>query len=127
MAVYGCIGVSTRAGDVPKTSPELAPGDWRRLGYSKLELEAALGAPLDNCPRVHARDCTAAEFAERFEARSQPCIIEGLLDGWGAMGKWSIEWLADALGDVDVKCGEDAGSGERVEVVLASFGAYCAG
>ena len=110
-----------------RVRPELAPGDWRRLGYSKLELDAALGAPLDNCPRVHARDCTAAEFAECFEARSQPCVIEGLLDGWGATGKWSIEWLADTLGDVDVKCGEDAGSGERVEVVLRRDGLVALG
>jgi histone arginine demethylase JMJD6 len=59
-----------------------------------------------------------------FEKCSQPCIIEGLLDEWAAAGKWSLEWFAEAHGELQVRCGDDA-DGERVEMDLQTFRTYC--
>jgi len=42
-----------------------------RRGASEINLDEALGAPLDNCPRVHVQACSRSDFIERFEKQSQ--------------------------------------------------------
>ncbi|SEU24980.1 Cupin-like domain-containing protein [Myxococcus fulvus] len=56
------------------------------------------------------RGLVAQDFFERYYARNQPVVIEGLLDDWPARTRWTPEWLAEHFGDepVEVMAGRDA-------------------
>ena len=61
---------------------------------------------------MQAQDCSCAEFIEQFEKRSQPCIIQGLVEKWVAHQKWSSDWFAHRHPKLRLKCGDDS-DGDR--------------
>mmetsp|Transcript_13991 Transcript_13991/g.33924 ORF Transcript_13991/g.33924 Transcript_13991/m.33924 type:complete len:471 (-) Transcript_13991:112-1524(-) len=60
---------------------------------------------VDTIPRVAASDLTQAEFVKRFDGPGKPVIITGACEGWGAMKKWSREYLEEVGGDSKFMCG----------------------
>jgi len=50
------------------------------------------------------------EFFERYYLRNRPVIIEGLLEDWPALSRWTLEWLAERFGgeEVEVMAGRDS-------------------
>ncbi|MCP3167968.1 cupin-like domain-containing protein [Myxococcus qinghaiensis] len=49
-------------------------------------------------------------FFERYYVTNRPVILEGVLDDWPALKRWSPEWLVERFGDeeVEVMAGRDA-------------------
>ena len=81
-----------------------AESDWGKHGYWK-DTAAALPPTLENMPRIHCDECSAAEFVERFERPALPCVISGFADGTPA-ASWTTKAMGDRFGDVKFKCGE---------------------
>ena len=85
MAVDGCIGVSTRAGDVPKTSPDLAPGVATEAGALCLDVDAG---DLQVEPGVTACDAkNEVEVRRRFRCCGVAVVLrrrDAVLAGDGA-------------------------------------------
>jgi hypothetical protein len=52
-----------------------------------------------------------AEFFDEYYCQNRPVIITGMMDDWPAREKWSLRYLEDACGDIDVEVqwGRDAG------------------
>ncbi|MFP2929766.1 cupin-like domain-containing protein [Pyxidicoccus sp. 3LG] len=50
------------------------------------------------------------EFFERYYLRNRPVIVEGLMEGWPALSRWTLEWLAERFGDevVEVMAGRES-------------------
>lgn len=46
----------------------------------------------------------AHEFAARFAARNLPCVLRGAASHWGAVRKWSIEYITSVMGSTPVTC-----------------------
>ena len=119
--------------------------------------EHELSAPVDStsvaadrvqrrahCPRVCADSITADAFYERFLKANRPCIISGLIGGWGAVRQWRREdgtpdideltngALRDAAVpvdvdvDVDADADDDVAAGARrtVEMTFGEFAAW---
>lgn len=62
-------------------------------------------------PRVERRrHLSPDEFFERYYWRNRPVIIEGLLEDWPALKRWTPEWLAGRFGgeEVEVMAGRDS-------------------
>lgn len=99
---------------------EMDAAEWSTHGYAALDLDAVLGKAEGNCARVHIQDLSPASFSELYE--DKPCIIEGMLDGWGARD-WAPEALADRFGGAKFKCG-DTEAGHKVTISLRAYHAY---
>lgn len=89
-------------------------GPLRRELESLLEARAALHAQqypgeapawVDRCHQL-----SPEVFFERYYLRNRPVIIEGLLEDWPALKRWTPEWLAERFGgeQVEVMAGRDA-------------------
>ncbi|CAD5219650.1 unnamed protein product [Bursaphelenchus okinawaensis] len=61
----------------------------------------------DNIERVDGREITIEEFQERFEKRSVPVILTGIIDHWDANKKWTLDRLYKKYRNQKFKCGED--------------------
>ncbi|WP_223753965.1 cupin-like domain-containing protein [Myxococcus sp. RHSTA-1-4] len=62
-------------------------------------------------PRVERRKhLPPEEFFERYYLRNRPVIVEGLLEDWPALSRWTPEWLAERFGDepVEVMAGRES-------------------
>jgi hypothetical protein len=62
-------------------------------------------------PRVERRRHLAPdEFFGRYYLRNRPVIVEGLLEDWPALSRWTPEWLAERFGgeEVEVMAGRDS-------------------
>src|SRR4051812_28041713 len=70
-------------------------------------------SPLERVDAIPPR-----EFLERYRRHDRPVVIRGAVDSWPAMSRWSIEYLRDKVGDVevDVMAYEEGGRNERVYV-----------
>lgn len=76
-----------------------------RAALYRQELEKAGG------PRVERRrGLSPEEFFERYYHRNRPVIIEGLMEDWPALSRWTPEWLAERFGDepVEVMAGRES-------------------
>ncbi len=49
------------------------------------------------------RGVSADELYERYYARSLPVVLEGYLEGWPALAKWTPEHLAERFGGVPIE------------------------
>jgi hypothetical protein len=62
-------------------------------------------------PRVERRKhLSPEEFFARYYLRNRPVIVEGLMEDWPALARWTPEWLAERFGDepVEVMAGREA-------------------
>ena len=59
---------------------EIRLDQWNQYGFCKIDLDKALGPPLNNIDYIHCDDCSPAEFIERFEVPCKPVVIRGLMD-----------------------------------------------
>ena len=76
----------------------LAKRDWLLASYGRLaSLDGLLGA----VPTV--RHLPAAAFFRDYYAAHRPVLIDGLIDGWPAFGRWSLEYFEERLGDAIVE------------------------
>lgn len=72
----------------------------------------------DNITRV--RGLSVEDFITNFEEPNKPVLLEGCLDDWGAVKKWSKEYLSDVAGDVEFAVGP-------VEMKLENYFKYSDG
>src|SRR5258706_12736240 len=75
-------------------------------------------------PIPRLRRPTTEEFG-RFVRRRRPVVIEGALDGWGALSSWTLDRLVTAAANTRVRVqsrtGEDARDFEYREVAFAEL------
>ncbi len=61
----------------------------------------------DQAPRPaeveRRRGITVDELYSHYYARSRPVVLEGFLEGWPALAKWTPEHLAERFGDVPIE------------------------
>ncbi|CAN8298428.1 unnamed protein product [Cochlearia groenlandica] len=57
----------------------------------------------DNIMRV--KGISVEDFITKFEEPNKPVLIEGCLDGWPAIEKWSRDYLTNVVGDVEFAAG----------------------
>ncbi|CAA7026818.1 unnamed protein product [Microthlaspi erraticum] len=57
----------------------------------------------DNIVRV--RGISVEDFIAEFEEPNKPVLLEGCLDDWPAIGKWSRDYLIKVAGDVEFAAG----------------------
>lgn len=72
----------------------------------------------DNIARVSG--VSVEEFIEKFEEPNKPVLLEGCLDDWGAVTKWTKEYLTKVSGDVEFAVGP-------VEMKLENYFRYSDG
>ena len=58
------------------------------------------------------RDLSSQEFLEHFYAPSRPALIEGDVADWAVLGRWTPEYLAQAVGDAEIEYGDSRSDGE---------------
>jgi hypothetical protein len=63
------------------------------------------------------RGLSGEEFLDRFYAPSRPVVIEGAMDGWPALERWTADYLASKIGPaaVEVQAGRDANDDFDIE------------
>ena len=96
--------------------PYLEAGDWVAQRLRKLEsildVHNALARAGEDATGIARRNSlSACEFLVEFYARSRPVVLEGVLDAWPALARWTPEYLAATCGDclVDVMDGRHEG------------------
>ncbi|MCP3104975.1 cupin-like domain-containing protein [Myxococcus sp. K15C18031901] len=80
---------------------------------SLLEARSALasqGQDAEPAEVERRRGLSPEGFFEEYYLRNRPVIVEGLLDDWPALTRWTPEWLVSRFGDeqVEVMAGRDA-------------------
>ena len=53
-----------------------------------------------HCPRICAESITESIFYDRFLRTNRPCIISGLIDGWGSVQRWRHEDGSPNIGEL---------------------------
>lgn len=66
-----------------------------------VERQRTLAPGAESIPRVRAP--SSAEFLRHFYAASRPVVIEGAIDGWPAMRRWTPDYLAERVGDAEIE------------------------
>jgi len=52
---------------------------------------------------AYVRDLTSDEFLDNFYAPSRPVLIEGELDSWPVLNRWTPAYLAETVGDAEIE------------------------
>ena len=71
---------------------------WACIAYD-LDLSLPKFYALNNIPVISATDTSFASFIEHYEARNAPVVISDAISGWGALSKWSDEYLSQVCGE----------------------------
>lgn len=99
----------------PPPKPEPAPPPQSNLALRRrdwlldtIEGQRALSARTGGIPRV--RGLSSQDFLDIFYAPGRPVVIEGELDEWPALARWTPDYLRTAIGGATVECqaGRDA-------------------
>lgn len=85
------------AGD-PAAALALRRRDWM---LRTIERQRLLAPGAGSVPRVRAP--SSAEFLRHFYAASRPVVIEGAIENWPAMRRWTATYLAERVGDAEVE------------------------
>ncbi|CAE8632385.1 unnamed protein product, partial [Polarella glacialis] len=77
-----------------------------------VQVDPKLQVPVREIPRLrYPQDLTPERFEREFAARSEPCIIEGLVDDWAAFSDPKRNWRGkrwdDFMGDEMIDVGFD--------------------
>ncbi|MBZ6378078.1 MULTISPECIES: cupin-like domain-containing protein [Pacificimonas] len=71
--------------------------DWLLRNVGQL---AALRMQDRTIPRL--RDLSPEAFFRDYYAANLPVVLEGMIDNWPAMSRWSLDYLEERLGDVPI-------------------------
>ena len=66
-----------------------------------IERQRLLAPGTESVPRVRAP--SSAEFLRHFYAVGRPVVIEGAIDGWPALRRWTPAYLAERVGDAEIE------------------------
>lgn len=66
-----------------------------------IERQRLLAPGTESIPRVRAP--SSAEFLRHFYAASRPVVIEGAIEAWPAMKRWTPAYLAERVGDAEIE------------------------
>jgi hypothetical protein len=75
---------------------------------------ARLSSSYGTVPRVHKP--SREEFLENFYSQNKPCIIEGAIDDWPALTKWTGDYLKEKCGDAIVEVQANRNSDAEYEL-----------
>lgn len=81
-----------------------------RIGKLEAQLDVydslqALVAPAGTLPRE--RSLAPGDFLERYYSANRPVVIEGLMERWDAVRRWTPEYLKETYGDREVMAETD--------------------
>jgi cupin-like protein len=89
----------------------IAKRDWALRIHGRL---AGIRAESLSIPTVNKIDPT--RFFEDFYAANRPVVLTGLVDHWPAFTKWSLDYLAERVGDAVVELQAQRTSAEDYEL-----------
>jgi hypothetical protein len=89
----------------------IAKREWMLRIHSRLAGARADGLSI---PRVDRID--PAAFFEDFYAANRPVVLTGLVDHWPALNKWTLDFLAEKVGDAIVELQGDRASADDYEL-----------
>lgn len=92
----------------------LAKRDWILASYGRL---AGIDGGLDTIAR--ARDLPAETFFRDYYAAHRPVLIDGLVDGWPALERWSLDYFEQRLGDavIEIQTGRNSDRDYEIQSV----------
>ncbi|KAG1333885.1 F-box protein [Cocos nucifera] len=100
------------SGIAPRSAPSHGAAITIRNFYSDYLFQSWLCANLEMKPEWLERDnierrrgISVEEFVESFEEPNRPVLLEGCLESWPAMEKWTWEQLVKVCGDVKFAAG----------------------
>ncbi len=83
----------------------IAKRDWTLKIHGRLADTRPGGLSIPRVDRI-----VPVDFFEYFYAANRPAVLTGLVDHWPALTKWSLDYLADKVGDalVELQAGRSA-------------------
>jgi hypothetical protein len=97
------VNVST-PGDKPL--PNVLKNSWDSGSIAKIEASFRTGhlsAAMKKCPEIERRSkLSPTGFAKEYRKELRPVVVEGLLDEWPALEKWTWDYLITKCGDASV-------------------------
>mmetsp|Transcript_154314 Transcript_154314/g.287744 ORF Transcript_154314/g.287744 Transcript_154314/m.287744 type:complete len:517 (+) Transcript_154314:103-1653(+) len=101
--------------------------EWGKFGYAGSDVCSRPIDPYDSqtvpIPRARRSDITPEWFYEHVAAAKQPMIIEGAVNHWPAMERWSIDRLEERFGNCAFKVGSDK-KGRKIRMKMKYFADY---
>lgn len=89
----------------------LAKRDWTLELHGRLANVCEGGLTIPVVERIEPR-----RFFEDFYAVNRPVLLKGLVDHWRALEKWSLDYLADTVGDAVVELQGERDAAEDYEL-----------
>lgn len=71
---------------------------WACVAYD-LDLSLPKFYELNNVPHIDAADTSYVSFLANYEAKNIPVVISNAISGWGALSKWTDEYLSQVCGE----------------------------
>ncbi|CAM9319956.1 unnamed protein product, partial [Ascophyllum nodosum] len=115
-----------------RIDPELSLDDWQEFGFAfpdrrEAEFEALRVdkvLTMNDLPHYHIRGVTPYTFMRSLEPKSEPFIVEGIMekDNWEA-AEWTIPLLAEKYPLMQVKVGADSDN-SPIQMNMADFARY---
>ncbi|KAL1416872.1 hypothetical protein MTO96_027467 [Rhipicephalus appendiculatus] len=85
-------------------------------------LKTGKSAPTDTIERLHAKDLPLDTFLRKNEKLCRPVVIQGLLEEWKALERWSLYNLVSKYSDEEFIVGRD--QNQNVVTVKMKYFAY---
>jgi ribosomal protein L16 Arg81 hydroxylase len=89
----------------------IAKRDWTLGIHGRLANTRAGGLSIPRVDRI-----TSAEFFEHFYAANRPVVLTSLVDHWPALTKWSLDYLAERVGDATVELQAERSAADDYEL-----------
>lgn len=107
---------------------DLKASEWGKYGYAHndevlmrpIEYDGIRTLPI---ARIKRSDITVEDFFLQYALPGRPCIIEGCMDSWPAMERWSLSNLQQSLRHALLKVGEDD-KGRKLRMKYKYFADY---
>lgn len=117
--------VKVKLGIKDKRTPSQASATSHNQDRSQLlsTLKTGKAHPTDTIERLHAKDLPLDTFLRKNEKLCRPVVIQGLLDEWKAMERWSLYNLVSKHSDDEFIVGRDHNQ-NAVTVKMKYFAYY---